>query len=227
MCQDSEMLWEMTDWSISLGQALTSLESDRLIHESRLPMPSKIRCISCEKRFSSHQALEHHLNHPSTSCRPWMDDVVRVSELLGNADQSQIQRSPPLQDAFMQDGEELPNFDWEPNDRGGLNEHDPPSNCHHDVPPTDSDTGRHQDRYPFAARVYGKGHTFMDVFDADPHADKRVENLYYPFASKQDWEMASWLLQSGLSMPAINQFLHLELVSYILHRPLSPHILIS
>ena len=150
-----------------------------------------------------------------------MDDVVRVSELIGNADRSQIQHPPLLQDALMQDGEELPNFDWEPNGGEGLNELDPPSNCH--VPPTDSDTGgQHRDRYPFAAHVYGKGHTFMDVFDADPHADKRVENLYYPFASKQDWEMASWLLRSSLSMPAIDQFLHLELASCILHRPLSP-----
>src|SRR5882762_4127009 len=64
-----------------------------------------------------------------------------------------------------------------------------------------------------------KGHTFMDVFDADPHADKRVENLYYPFASKQDWEMASWLLRSGLSMAAVDRFLRLELVSCILYRP--------
>jgi len=29
------------------------------------------------------------------------------------------------------------------------------------------------------------------------------KNLYYPFASKQDWEMASWLLRSGLSMAAV------------------------
>ena len=51
----------------------------------------------------------------------------------------------------------------------------------------------------------------MDVFNADKFADKRKENLHYPFASKQDWEMGSWLLQSGLSMT-------LQLASYISYR---------
>jgi len=146
-----------------------------------------------------------------------MDDVVRISELIGHNHQSPVQHLPPLQDAPMQDVEELPNYDWEPNDGGELDEPDPPSNCR--VPPTDSDIHWHRDDYPSAAHVYGKGHTFMDVFDADPHADKRVENLYYPFASKQDWEMASWLLRSGLSMAAVDRFLRLELVSCILYRP--------
>ena len=60
----------------------------------------------------------------------------------------------------------------------------------------------------------------MDVFDADEYANQQKQNLYYPFALKQDWEMGLWLLRSGLSMAAIDQFLHLQLASYILHRPL-------
>jgi hypothetical protein len=114
----------------------------------------------------------------------------------------------------MQEWDQLPIDDWEPNE-GELDQLDPPS----PTPSVDSHFNQHRELYPSAAHVYGKGHTFMDVFDADPHADKREENLYYPFASKQDWEMASWLLRSGLSMTAIDQFLRLQLVSRILHRP--------
>jgi hypothetical protein len=151
-------------------------------------MSSKVRCISCERRFSSYQALEHHLNHPSTSCRPWMDDVVKVSELIRNAHQSQLQHAPPLQDMDipMQDQEEFLNDDWELNGGGPIDELelDPPRI--HLVPHADSDINQRRDCYPTAARVYGKGHMFMDVFDADRFADKRKENLYYPFASKQD-----------------------------------------
>ncbi|KAH7919025.1 hypothetical protein BV22DRAFT_1023699, partial [Leucogyrophana mollusca] len=33
-----------------------------------------------------------------------------------------------------------------------------------------------------------------------------------PFTSQQDWEMASWLLRSGLSMGSINSLLSLELM---------------
>jgi hypothetical protein len=150
-----------------------------------------------------------------------MDDVVKVSELIRNAHQSQLQHAPPLQDMDipMQDQEEFLNDDWELNGGGPIDELelDPPRI--HLVPHADSDINQRRDCYPTAARVYGKGHTFMDVFDADRFADKRKENLYYPFASKQDWEMASWLLRSGLSKGAVDQFLHLELVSSSMRRP--------
>ena len=53
----------------------------------------------------------------------------------------------------------------------------------------------------------------MDEFDRDDHATMREENLYYPWASRQEWELASFLLRSSLSMAAIDQFLSLDLVS--------------
>ncbi|KAG1765866.1 hypothetical protein EV702DRAFT_1050860 [Suillus placidus] len=46
----------------------------------------------------------------------------------------------------------------------------------------------------------------------DAYAAHHKENIYYPFASLQDWELGSFLLCSSLSMAAINQFLGLELV---------------
>ena len=39
--------------------------------------------------------------------------------------------------------------------------------------------------------------------------------LDYPFASKQEWEMVSYLLKSDLSMTALDEFLNLQLVSLI------------
>jgi hypothetical protein len=53
----------------------------------------------------------------------------------------------------------------------------------------------------------------MDRFDLDQYAEERKSNLFYPFASKQDWDVGYWLLSSGLSMAAIDEFLSLELVS--------------
>jgi len=114
----------------------------------------------------------------------------------------------------MQDSEELLNGDWELNG-GVLDEPDPPGSHH--IPPAYVDIDQHRDFYPSAAHVYRKGHTFMDIFDADQYAEKRNGNLFYPFASKQDWEIASWLLRLGLSMAAIDQFLRLELVSCTPH----------
>jgi hypothetical protein len=67
-----------------------------------------------------------------------------------------------------------------------------------------------------AAEIFGRGESFTDVFNNDKYADRRDDNLYYPFASKPDWEMASFLLRSTLSMAAIDEFLSLELVRLFL-----------
>ena len=56
------------------------------------------------------------------------------------------------------------------------------------------------------------GKTFMDLFDEDLYAEYRAANLYYPFASQEEWQLASFLLKSGLSMSAIDEFLKLDLV---------------
>jgi hypothetical protein len=69
------------------------------------------------------------------------------------------------------------------------------------------------EQFKGAAKIYpGRGQTFRDRFNMDAYAAHRKENIYYPFASLQDWELGSFLLCSSLSMAAIDQFLGLELV---------------
>jgi hypothetical protein len=67
--------------------------------------------------------------------------------------------------------------------------------------------------YPGASDTFGQGETYMKLFDEDEHAEKRKKNLYYPFASQPEWELASFLLRSGLSMKATDEFLKLQMVS--------------
>ncbi|KAI6033282.1 hypothetical protein EDC04DRAFT_2571794 [Pisolithus marmoratus] len=55
---------------------------------------------------------------------------------------------------------------------------------------------------------------FIDHFFSDEHGKLCKDNLFYPFASQQDWQIVSWLLCSCLSMAAIDSFLSLDLVSY-------------
>lgn len=68
-----------------------------------------------------------------------------------------------------------------------------------------------------ASKTYGKGTTFMAQFDYDRFAKERTENLYYPFASKEEWELASFLLCSSLSMHAIDKFLASDMVRLEFH----------
>jgi len=53
----------------------------------------------------------------------------------------------------------------------------------------------------------------MSEFGRDQHATEHVENLYYPFTSKDEWELAASLLRSNLSMASIDSFLSLKSVS--------------
>ena len=66
--------------------------------------------------------------------------------------------------------------------------------------------------YPGASANYGRGRTFMDTFDSDRFSSERQNNLFYPFASKAEWEFASWLANSGLSMTAIDKCLSLDII---------------
>jgi hypothetical protein len=63
-----------------------------------------------------------------------------------------------------------------------------------------------------ASKTYGEGTTFLAQFDSDRFANERSENLYYPFASREEWEFASFLLCSSLSMHAIDTLLSSNLV---------------
>jgi len=47
----------------------------------------------------------------------------------------------------------------------------------------------------------------------DFNADKQLHQLYYPFASQDEWDLASFLLHSNLSMASIDKFLNLGMVS--------------
>ena len=67
--------------------------------------------------------------------------------------------------------------------------------------------------FPDAVTTFGAGHTFLSLFNCDENSVYRKTNLYYLFSCKKDWEIASWLLCSGLSMGKIDTFLSLEMVS--------------
>ncbi|KIK17897.1 hypothetical protein PISMIDRAFT_110561 [Pisolithus microcarpus 441] len=66
--------------------------------------------------------------------------------------------------------------------------------------------------FPGASQCYPGGRTFMDNFFSDEHSELHKDNLFYPFTSQQDWQVASWLLRSHLSMAAIGSFLSLDLI---------------
>lgn len=63
-----------------------------------------------------------------------------------------------------------------------------------------------------AGHFYGRGQNTLERMSNDKHAPERVDNPYYPFASKQEWETARWLLLSGCSQSTVDDFFHLSYV---------------
>jgi len=66
--------------------------------------------------------------------------------------------------------------------------------------------------YEGCSEAFPSGKTFMDVFETDRYAEERKVNLYFPFASCEEWQFASWILHSRLSLTVIDSLLALDLV---------------
>ena len=103
----------------------------------------------------------------------------------------------------------------------------PPSPPAGDTEPTPDPIHGHphqfQTKFPNASKVYGPAKSFIDRFNDDKHASHRVQNPYYPFADQEGWELGSFLLDSGMSMQKMDEFLRLKLVRIFmspLHRVL-------
>lgn len=69
------------------------------------------------------------------------------------------------------------------------------------------------ENYPGASKTFGQGSSFMDIFHSDPYSASRKSSPYFPFKSKDEWELAFFLVSAGLSCSAIDDFLQLRFVS--------------
>ena len=156
------------------------------------------QCPSCNRRFDNNVSVLRHMNHPLTSCATWFDLLESVSPPAQHSSSHNELNHTPLDNNTGTSHNEENTLDDEP-----MLEDDTIGNL--DVP-------RYEDIHPNTPQVLGSGAGFTEVFNSDHHAEKRRTNLYHPFSSKEEWGLASWLLRSGLSMRATDDFLSLPLV---------------
>jgi hypothetical protein len=137
------------------------------------------------------------MNQPTSRCFGWVDNLVQIGELLEQeAEEKNTHNSPQLV-------HRQPATEWN-TDNDTL-----------DVDTPDETHGEIVEEYPGAAAVFvQRQKTFLDRFDQDQFSHERCSNLYYPFASRADWEFGLWLTRSSLSMAAIDNMLSLELVGF-------------
>jgi hypothetical protein len=166
------------------------------------------RCPRCSRRFTKSASVLKHLNHPRSKCaRAWFPSGEHV------------RKPDDLTSRSVDDWEDH----WEPGPLDGADDDAPGAPT---IPETTNMAASLQDCYsepfPAASETFGRGKTFMDRFDSDQFMSERKANLYYPFASEMEWELASFLQRSCLSLKAINQFLALKMVSVVYSSPFLP-----
>jgi hypothetical protein len=103
-----------------------------------------------------------------------------------------------------------------------------PVQHHPSIPESDYDTplasvdpsagprpGTLRDYHPNVPIAHPGGENHLQKMDRDVHAAIRhTENLYYPFASKAEFDLGYWLSEAALSQKEVDGFLHLEHVSF-------------
>ena len=164
-----------------------------------------MRCTRCQRKFRDRKALLCHMNHPFGACYSHFQEVADLADELERYKKIPTRNEDNNRDSDVQSMDLGPDMDvdvmvMEHDDLGGNDWS------------MDGD-GRFVDEYEGAAKEFGTGTTFMDEFDRDQYAGERINNLYYPFASRDEWELAAFLLRSDLSMASIDSFLSLNLVS--------------
>lgn len=159
------------------------------------------------------------MNKPLSACTTFTEELVSISDTLSTfRAHSRVGQtpSPSLQTGPLESSSSTTDHDSPSSSPMDI---DPPSFC---APSSNSRTrpdaslasgSPYIEVHPGAGKVLGHGSTFMDGFEADLYAEERRELPYYPFTSRDEWELASFLLRSSLSMKAIDTFLSLKMVS--------------
>ena len=83
----------------------------------------------------------------------------------------------------------------------------------------DTSLGQFIEIYEGCSEAFLGGKSFMDAFQEDQYAKEQKQNLYFPFASHEEWQFASWLLRSRLSLAMIDSLLTLDIVSEMFYSP--------
>jgi len=170
-----------------------------------------VYCQRCGKKFQDIARVLNHMNQPVSSCRTYYEEVLQIAEAVHHQSETHWPADQPHE---MDQSADAPESDMihEPmaREEETLENNMTPN---FDTASSPSNSPFSAEFYPGASTIFGSGSTFMDNFNEDRFSKERQTHLYYPFSSKDEWQMASFLLRSGLSKAAMDRFFKLELVS--------------
>lgn len=174
------------------------------------------RCPVCQRYFVTGKrgVLVHLQSRSNAQCYEWYH---RLPNLTGEPDPSPLSSPPPSSPsspATPPVQETLANDEWE-----GISDVAETVNAQFSIdelfPRAEPRTfDNHTVKHPNAASPFGDADTILDdIRKNDEFASDRQNNMYYPFASRLDWEVASWLSRLNVSMELTDEFFNLDFVS--------------
>ncbi|KAJ7808909.1 hypothetical protein B0H14DRAFT_3090219 [Mycena olivaceomarginata] len=167
-------------------------------------------CPICTQDFPIHRHLLQHMNQPNGRCHAALHPAIWTNP-------HSVERTEILSDHEMEDdidwagagGEDLPMA----GDGEDIVEAFPEMEIDGPTNDTLPSSTRPKDFHPKPSSTFGTAPTFMDNFSKDRHTNDRQNNLYYPFASADEWEVASYLARSNMTVVQIDEFLKLRLTA--------------
>jgi len=168
-------------------------------------------CDHCGKGFATAASIQNHQNQPSSTC--WKNYCLLLESQQIPADVD-VQNSmlSPTPSSHLPSPSSSPQIFCPP-----IPSSPSIANMEVDID-NDQPAATLQTYTEFfhgASEHFGQGETFMDLFHEDEYSAARQANPHYPFASELEWELGSFLLKSGLSRVAVDEFLKLQLVNII------------
>ena len=168
--------------------------------------PKAIRCPRCGKKFCSETNVLQHMNQPlSLCCALYHEKHAPPLHHLPQSSQNRFTETHGV--AEMQEPDYFDESGrWTPPGNQDDNHGDSAAFG------ATADSLKFTEWYTGCSEAFPGGKTFMDFFETDQYAEERKTNIYFPFASRREWQFASWLLHSRLSLAAIDSLLSLDLV---------------
>lgn len=188
------------------------------------PLPDRRHiCRFCARLLPTRQGLRAHLAQRSQCRHAFQRAKARLAQDSGTADHDVFPGPPAPENEPDDDHDMTYAFD--------VNHNTPPAQDHAaatnpfrttvEEVPDEGEPGLDHGglpKIPFvedyprpAGSTYGTAETFFETYRFAKEAVK--EHPWAPFADAEEWELAQWLMTSGLTKKAIEKFLKLKIVS--------------
>ncbi|KAJ6557091.1 hypothetical protein B0H10DRAFT_1847032 [Mycena sp. CBHHK59/15] len=167
------------------------------------------RCSVCTKKFFNTTHLLSHMNQPNGRCHSSLHSASfkirhRNPQRKLNLPRSNAQRVSSRSTEHVEFEIAPMDVDYEADVNYG-----PEMNLEEESFDTQK---AYREEFTGAAQVQPGGDTFKAVFERDQYAEQRKLNMYYPFASRDEWELVSFIVRSNMTLAATDEFLKLRLV---------------